>query len=90
MMAARVCWFRSLRIVLHPGLGGRDAHLLEELHGPTQRDLRRHLLVGLHRLFDLETDREHGIEAAQRVLEDHGDVLATDIAHVILRHGHDV
>jgi hypothetical protein len=35
-------------------------------------------------------DAEHRVEARDRVLEDHRDVLATDVAHLTLGHGHEV
>ena len=43
-----------------------------------------HALVELERLADLSTDGQHGVQRGHRVLEDHGDVVAAHLAHVVL------
>ena len=44
----------------------------------------------LDRLGDLVPNGEHGIERGHRILEDHGDLAATNLAQLILVHIEDV
>ena len=46
--------------------------------------------MGLQRLADLEADGEAGIEARQRLLEDHRDVLADHPPPLARAHGQEV
>ena len=48
------------------------------------------LLVGPDRLDHLLLDGEHRVQARHRVLEDHRDVPPAELAHVVLRQGHEV
>src|SRR2546423_2577859 len=71
-------------IVIHPGLGRRNAYLLEQLDRPGSRHLTRHFAVRHHGLLDLIPNPEHRVEATQGVLEDHGDVFAADLPNLLL------
>src|SRR6185295_4087771 len=44
----------------------------------------RHLLMQHQRLADLPADGHHRVERGHRLLEDHGDVVAADLAHLRL------
>jgi hypothetical protein len=43
-----------------------------------------HLQVELQGLADLAADGQHRVERGHRVLEDHGDLFAPDLAHLVL------
>ena len=38
-----------------------------------------------HRFGDLLPDGQHGVQRGHRLLEDHGDAVAADLAHLIFR-----
>ena len=67
--------------VLPAAAGGvRDIDLGQELHGPglgiaLAQQPMRHLALG-----HLPADRQHGVEAGRRVLEDHADIAAAQLA----------
>ena len=44
-----------------------------------------HALMEPHGFRDLVADREHRVQAGHRLLEDHRDVVAADVAHLVLR-----
>ena len=48
------------------------------------------LVVDLQRLGDLLAHGEHGVQGGHGVLEDHGDLVAADLAHLGLRQLHHV
>ena len=73
-----------VRIVLSSGGRGGNAHLFEQLDGPAESVLLVDPVVGEHRLLDLEPDLQHRVERAQRVLEDHGDILASKLPHLLV------
>src|SRR5207253_260841 len=60
----------------------RDFHQREHLHRLLQSGGSREILVQLDRLGDLTADREHRVERSQRLLEDHGNVVAAHAAHL--------
>ena len=68
-------------ILLDALLGLGDADQLQHLDGPRQRAPVRHLLVQDQRLADLPADGHDRVERGHRLLEDHGDVVAADLAH---------
>ena len=47
-------------------------------------------LVPRQYLGDLDADRHDRVERGHRILENHGDVLATDVAHPVLGKGEQV
>jgi hypothetical protein len=66
-------------------LGVGHAHELEQLDHPLAGVVVGHLLVvGRDRLGDLVADGQHRVQRGHRVLEDHGDLLAPDLAHRLL------
>ncbi len=73
-----------------PPLRVGDADPAEHVDGDGERGLARHLVVDAVRLGDL---RAHGVERVhrgERVLEDHGDLLAAPGPHPILGQGVEV
>ena len=71
-------------ILAHPLLRLVDAHLFQQADGLGPGFLFRGLVVPDHALHDLLADGHGGIQAGHRVLEDHGDPLAVDVAADIL------
>ena len=68
---------------LQAALRVRDADQVHELDGAVVNLLFGHLrIVGDQRFLDLVADGEHRGQSGERVLEDHGDALATDLAHL--------
>ncbi len=57
---------------------------LSEFHGLVPARPLGQLLVEDDRLGDLIPDREHGIEAGHRLLEDHRHVVAAHLAHLVV------
>ncbi len=79
-----------VRIVVHPQIGLRDAHLGQHLHGP-----RPGLPLGgpgvlAVRLTDLLADGVVRREGGQRVLEDHGHLVAAQLFQFPFRRGEEV
>jgi hypothetical protein len=77
-------------VVAHALLGRRDAHLPQELDGARLGVLLRHLPVQAQRLADLRAHAVDRVERAHGLLEDHGDVVAAQAAHLPLRELHEV
>src|ERR671936_2178153 len=73
-----------MRVVLDAPLGGRDPNQAEQVdgtrHGLTIRDVQ----VLADRLRDLLAASEDRVERGHRLLEDHRDVVATDLTHLVL------
>ena len=61
--------------------GGGDADLLQQVDGRACASAVLDRQVGQDRLDDLVADPVERIEAGQRILEDHADPLAADVAH---------
>src|SRR3546814_987701 len=70
--------------------GLRDADEVEHLGSPRQRLLLVEALVDPRHLPDLPTDGVHGAQRGERVLEDHGDLAAADLAPLVVREGEQV
>jgi hypothetical protein len=68
-----------VRVGLDALLGPRDLHPLHEPDGLLLGVGLVHPPVLAEHLPDLPADREHGVERAQGVLEDHGDLGAADL-----------
>ena len=67
-----------------------DADLLEHLLRDRHRRLARHPLVPLEHLGDLHPDGDDGIQRGQRILEDHAEVGAAAVAHLVRTEGEQV
>src|SRR5262249_53032736 len=71
-----------MRIFLHASLGVGDVHDLQHLDGLVHGVPSAQPLVQPDRLGDLLADGEHGIQRGHRLLEDHRDLFAADLAHL--------
>ncbi|MCY1222358.1 hypothetical protein D9M72_344480 [compost metagenome] len=60
----------------------REFHQLQHPQGTLFGLLRGNLVVEPHRLHNLRPHGVHGVEGGHRLLEDHGDILAADLAYV--------
>ena len=69
-----------VRVGVDPPLGIGDLDQLEQLDRPLAGRLRRHRLVAAQHLGDLEPDGVHRVERGHRLLEDHRDLPAADLA----------
>ena len=61
---------------------GRDAHAAHHLYRALPRLAAADPLVALDRLGDLLADGEGGVQGGHRLLEDHRDVVAAQLAHL--------
>ncbi len=68
----------------------RDADLAEQLNCLFLRDALRHVRVSEDGLGDLVADAMHRVKARERILKDHRDVLAAQMAHFVGRERQDV
>src|SRR4051794_4790774 len=59
----------------------RDADEVQHLDGAVLRRAPLDAFMQAQRLAQLAPDRQHRIEAGHRLLEDHADVVAADVAH---------
>jgi hypothetical protein len=75
-----------VRVVLDPAGRLGDADKLQELDRALDGSAVRQTEVDLEALGHEPFDAEHRVQAGDRVLEDHRDVLATDVAHLALGH----
>ena len=73
-----------MRILLEPALAVGDADEPQQLERPRARLALAHLQVDEQRLHDLLADRQDRIERGHRLLEDHRDVAAAHLAHVVV------
>ena len=71
---------------LHAPLGIGDADLLQQFDDSFRARAAVEIEMRLQRLADLEADGEAGIERGHRLLKDHRDVLARDLAAVPRAH----
>ena len=69
-----------------PTSGVGHAHLLEEVDGTLLDLVALDLVVRVHRLVDLIPHAQHRVQRAERVLEDHRDVAAADVAQLLPAH----
>src|SRR5262249_17736191 len=65
-----------VRVIVQAASRARNADLVEQLGGTGLRWFAIHAEVRLECLPDLAPDRQHGIQARHRILEDHPDLLA--------------
>ncbi len=62
----------------------RDLDLIEQLERGGVGLGASHVAVIMQHLGDLKADGEHGIERGHRLLEDHRDAVAADLAHLLV------
>ncbi len=72
-----------MRIVVQARVGAGNADHLQQLHGTLARLLLVHVQVQFERLGDLAPDRQHRVERGHRILEDHGDAVAANLAQLV-------
>ena len=72
-----------MRVIVHARSGIGNPHELQHLHGPVKSLFLRNALVLEHHFHDLHTDREHRIQRSHRLLEDHADLFAADVADLV-------
>jgi hypothetical protein len=75
-----------VRVVVHPRRGGRDLHPVHQLDGLGLGLLLGEALVDAEHLAELVAHGEHRVQRAERVLEDHGDPPAADLAALLGGH----
>ena len=73
-----------MRILLEPARAVGDADELEQFEGACRRLLVVHLQMNLQGLHHLLADGQHRIERGHRLLENHRDVAAALLAHLLL------
>jgi hypothetical protein len=73
-----------VRELVHPCLRGGDAHGFQQSDGTLPRAGAAGAFVHADRLADLIADREQRVQRGHRVLQDHGDALAADAAHLAI------
>ena len=76
-----------VRIFVHAIARGRDPDPVQQVDGGGARVFRRQPPMSAQCLADLVADGEAGIERGHRLLEDHGQPVAAQIAHLPLRQG---
>ena len=79
-----------MRVVPHAVLRRRYAHALQHGDDTLLGLVTREPGVGGHRLLNLKSDAEHRVERGHRVLEDHRDLVATELPDLLVRHLDDV
>src|SRR5688500_15136777 len=79
-----------MRVLVQPLLRIRNADQFEEIDRPCSGLILVHAEVKLNRFAQLAGDGEDRIEGGHRVLEDHRDLFAADLAHVVVGHLQDV
>ena len=75
----------AVRIVVEALARVRDVHLLEQLDRALARLVARDVEVPLHRLGQLQADRERRVQRRHRILEDHRDLAAAHVFELVLR-----
>ena len=73
-----------VRVHLGPLAGLGDADQVEHLDRPLEGVLLVEPLVDPRHLADLAADGVHRVQGGERVLEDHGDLAAADLAALLL------
>ena len=73
-----------MRILVEPPFGVGNADELQELDRARFRLRVVHPHMDRQRLGDLQPDREQRVERRHRLLEDHRDVAAADLAHLLV------
>ena len=79
-----------MRVVVDPALGVGNLHKAQHLDGPRERGAAAQAFVQADDLGDLGPHGVDRIERGHRLLEDDGDLLAADLAHLIRPERHQV
>ncbi len=76
-----------MREVVDPAVGLRYAHQLEQFDGTLLGPLLSDdVIMQPDHLDDLPADPVEGVQTGQRVLEDHADLRAADLLHILGLH----
>src|SRR5439155_20511732 len=70
-----------MRIVAGATIGFGNAHVLHRANGAVPSFLLTDRLVCKNSFGDLISNAHHGVQSSHRLLEDHGDLVATQTAH---------
>ncbi len=73
-----------MRILLEAALRIGDADQRQQLDGARLRGFLGHAEMDEQRLRDLKPDPQDRVERRHRLLEDHRDVMAADLAHLLV------
>src|SRR5215218_7125172 len=79
-----------MRVIIDAALGARDSDRLEQLDRPRPRDALGDVAVEENRLHELPPDRVYRVQRGHRVLEDHRDLVAADLAQLARSRGEQV
>ena len=71
-------------VLREPAFGVRDADQREQFDGTFVGLFFGHAHVNEQRLLDLQPDGQHRVQGGHRLLEDHGDVTAANLAHLLV------
>ena len=74
-----------VRVVVDDHLGARHTHTFQDLDGPFESFLRGELLVNAQRLAHLKADLHGRVQGCERILEDHADLRAAQLALLLQR-----
>src|SRR5207245_10200883 len=79
-----------MRVGVDATFGIAHANLAEQLHDAVVERAAAKPAVQAQRLGDLLTDGEGGVQRGHRVLEDHRDAPAAELAHLVERLGEEL
>ena len=79
-----------MRVLVEATLCERDLHELQHLDRTLLCFLFRHVFMKKKCLDELLSDGKHRIQGGHRLLENHRDLLAADLTHLILGHLYDI
>ena len=74
-----------VRVVVDDHLGARHTHTFKDLDGPFESFLLGELLVNAQRLAHLKADLHGRVQGCERILEDHADLRAAQLALLLQR-----
>lgn len=79
-----------MRVVLETFLGRWNPNILEELDASLPYLIIVNPLMNHHGLLDLVLNGKYGVERGHGFLEDHGNMLSTDVLHLLFPQVHEV
>ena len=79
-----------VRIVINPLAGRGDPHVAESVDRTRPRFLGAHLVVHPHGFLELVTDAVEGVQAGERILENHGHHGAPELADLVIIEGQQI
>ena len=74
-----------VRVVVDDHLGARHTHTFKDLDGPFESFLLGELLVNAQRLAHLKADLHGRVQGCERILEDHANLRAAQLALLLQR-----